>query len=520
MKTRLLSSVITVQLSIWGLIATVALSCTATPVDDFDPTAELESAVRSADYTIVSSYTGKAVEVYDWAKQDGARVAQWDITGGANQIWRVRSAGNNSYTLVSKNSGKCLDILGWNDADGAHVGQWECNGKDNQKWKIVSKAGAYQIESAWNRKCLDILEWNTSNGADVGIWTCKGAGNQRYKLVISGGVSGPGNGGGDTPTPDAGNDSNDTPPDGSPSGTPESPAKKVIQYLASISGSKTVAGQHNREPNAEPAKWTNAIHGTTGRYPGLWSGDFLFDQESIANRGAMIKEAQAQWKQGALVNIMYHACPPTQGESCGWDGGVLSHLSDAQWNELVTDGASLNRIWKSRLDRIAVHLQDLKTQGVAVLFRPLHEMNQGSFWWGGRKGENGTRKLYQITHDYLTKTKGLDNLVWIWDVQDLSWDFAEYNPGPNYFDVAALDVYGDGYTMDKYKAMLAVAGNKPIAIGECERLPSAAELASQPRWTFFMAWAELVYKNSTQAIKDVYAAPNVVTRDEMPGWQR
>ena len=41
---------------------------------------------------------------------------------------------------------------------------------------------------------------------------------------------------------------------------------KVLEYLKSISGKKTVAGQHNREPNADPDKWTNEIFLTTGKY--------------------------------------------------------------------------------------------------------------------------------------------------------------------------------------------------------------------------------------------------------------
>jgi hypothetical protein len=67
--------------------------------------------------------------------------------------------------------------------------------------------------------------------------------------------------------------------------------------------------------------------------------------------------------------------------------------------------------------------------------------------------------------------------------------------------------------------MLNAAGNKPIAIGECEVLPSSALLAAQPRWTFFMGWAELVFNsNSTANLQTLYAATNVITRDEMPSW--
>jgi mannan endo-1,4-beta-mannosidase len=301
---------------------------------------------------------------------------------------------------------------------------------------------------------------------------------------------------------------------------------KVLNYLYSISGSKTVAGQHNREPIFEPAKWTNAIHETTGKYPGLWSSDFLFEQDSINNRQTMIDEVKRQWNQGVIVNLMYHACPPTQSESCEWEGGVKSHLSDSQWNELITDGTELNNIWKSRLDRIAVFLNDLKNSGVEVLWRPFHEMNQGNFWWGGRPGSNGTRKLYQLTHDYLVNIKGLTNLIWVWDMQDfenLSQDLKKYNPGDSYWDVAALDIYGsDGqlFTEHKYRAMMDIAGGKPIAIGECDKLPTSDELAAQPFWTFFMAWAELVSeKNSEQEIHDLYNANNVLTCKELPGWE-
>jgi mannan endo-1,4-beta-mannosidase len=173
----------------------------------------------------------------------------------------------------------------------------------------------------------------------------------------------------------------------------QSAGGKALKFLRSISGKRTVAGQHNQEPNSEPAKWTNAIHDTTGKFPGLWSGDFLFEQDNIDNRSTMINEAKNQWKQGALINLMYHACPPDQGEPCSWEGGVKSHLSDDQWNQLITDGSDLNSKWKERLDVISAFLQDLKDNGVDVLWRPFHEMNQGVFWWGGRPGPQGTARL-------------------------------------------------------------------------------------------------------------------------------
>ncbi|WP_205942685.1 glycosyl hydrolase [Pedobacter psychroterrae] len=300
---------------------------------------------------------------------------------------------------------------------------------------------------------------------------------------------------------------------------------KSLNYLYSIQGKKVLAGIHNREPNATPARWTEEVKTVTGQYPALWSGDFLFQQDNINNRQKMVDEALKQWKQGAIVNIMWHACNPANSQPCAWDDGkgVMSGLSDTQWNELLTDGTAINTRWKQMMDEVSFYLQFLKDNGVEVLWRPLHEMNQGKFWWGGRPGANGTAKLWQLTYNYMRNTKGLTNLIWVWDMQDfssLTADLKNYNPGKEYWDIAALDVYeGNGFTVAKYQAMLAISGGKPIALGECSKLPTAQQLMEQPKWTFFMGWSELVFSSNTNdQIKNLHQANNVITLNEMPGW--
>jgi mannan endo-1,4-beta-mannosidase len=300
---------------------------------------------------------------------------------------------------------------------------------------------------------------------------------------------------------------------------------KTLKYLYSISGSKTIAGIHNREPNATPARWTNEVKSATGKFPGLWSGDFLFQQDNISNRQVMVNEALSQWRKGAIINIMWHACNPLIDEPCSWEGGVLSKLSDEQWKELTTDGTALNRKWKERVDEVSFYLQLLEDNGVEVLWRPMHEMNQGAFWWGGRPGPDGTLKLFRMLHDYMTKEKNLKNLIWIWDMQDfgtLAEDVKTYNPGDKYWEIAALDVYDDrsGYTQEKYNIMISVSNGKPIAIGECQKLPTSLQLLEQPKWTFFMGWSELEFKmNSIDQIKELHNSTNLITLDKMPGWE-
>lgn len=303
-------------------------------------------------------------------------------------------------------------------------------------------------------------------------------------------------------------------------------AFKSLNYLYSISGVKTAAGIHNREPNANPRLWTDSISVLSGKTPALWSGDFLFLTDDVKERWTMIYAAEKAWKKGSIINLMWHTCSPAHVEPCFWDeNGVLDKLSDAEWTSLITDGGTLNVVWKKRMDDIAIYLQYQEDREVEVLFRPFHEMNQPVFWWAGRKGSNGTARLYQITHDYLKNEKGLSNLIWVWNVQDfgtLTSDLADFNPGNEYWDILSLDMYSSdktGYTLDKYNACMASANGKPIAIGECQLLPTPEELSAQPKWTFFMSWAELTVKHNTlMQIKQLYGSTHVVTLEEMPGW--
>jgi mannan endo-1,4-beta-mannosidase len=297
---------------------------------------------------------------------------------------------------------------------------------------------------------------------------------------------------------------------------------KSLNYLYSISGTKTIGGIHNKEPLNTPTAYTDQLEFVTGKYAGLWGGDFLFN--SYADRWTMIYEAEKQWQKGAFVTLTWHACNPAQNVSpCTFGSGVMSTMSNADWADLVTDGTVLNTRWKSWLDELVPYFKYLKARGVEVAFRPFHEINQPAFWWGGRSGPTGSLKLYQLTHDYLKTTKGLDNILWVWNIQDfptLPTDVNNYSPGNSYFDVASLDFYnGDGLTTAKYNAMQAVAGTKPIAIGEIGAMPTAAQLAAQPKWTYFMGWSDLVFSQNTQAqLISLYSAANVLTLAQMPGW--
>ena len=305
-------------------------------------------------------------------------------------------------------------------------------------------------------------------------------------------------------------------------GAAESARQKVLGFLAGITGKQTAIGIEDKDStNPHADSDTMAKMANDGQNPSFWSADWGFGSGTVAARPTIVQEGIRQWGLGAIVQFIYHACPLTMDENCQWSDVDGSSLTDAQWTDLTTPGGTLNKAWLARLDAIAPFFQQLKAAGVAPLFRPLHEMNGSWAWWQGRPGPDGSLKLYQITHDYLVNTKGLDNLIWVWNVQDyttLADDVTKYNPGASYFDIAALDVYNTGYTDGNYAAMQQAAGGKIIGVAECQNLPSTAVLAAQPKWAYVAMWPDF-FSDNTSSIPALFGDSQVLTLEKMPGWK-
>ncbi|ANZ40297.1 glycosyl hydrolase [Lentzea guizhouensis] len=290
----------------------------------------------------------------------------------------------------------------------------------------------------------------------------------------------------------------------------------MVNHLGSITGRYVVSGQHNKEPASNPGQYTQQVKDITGQYPGLWGGDLMFRPEDVANRQRVVDQAKVEWANGSLVTLTWHVCTPTGGSTCQFDGGVKTQISQAQFTEVVTNGTALNNAWKRRLDEVVPYLQQLKAAGVPVLFRPLHEMNEAWNWWGNRPGPEGSAKLYRITRDHLT-AKGLDNLVWVWNVQDNpAGGWASYYPGAQYVDVVSLDVWYKGLpSSGDYQQIQDIAAGKPIALAETGKVPGNAMLTSQTRWSYFMVWSEHLRGNNTPAeVQAGYFHPRTLNQGE------
>ncbi|OJF10514.1 glycoside hydrolase family 26 protein [Couchioplanes caeruleus] len=298
---------------------------------------------------------------------------------------------------------------------------------------------------------------------------------------------------------------------------PATPRSAVTGYLRSITGASIVSGQHNKEPATSPRQYSQQAYDVTGQWPGLWGGDMMFRAEDIAHRQSVVDEARAQWSAGSLVALTWHACSPTVGATCEFEGGVKTQISPAQFQEIVTGGTYLNSVWRSRMAEVVPFLRQLRDAGVPVLWRPFHEMNESWNWWGARPGANGGAKIFQQMRDYFD-SQGLDNLIWVWNVQDNpAGGWASYYPGSGYVDVVSLDAwYKNHPSGSDYQQIQSIAAGKPIAIAEMGKVPDDALLAGQPRWAYFMVWSEQLRGNNSNAeIQAAYFHPRVLNRGEV-----
>jgi mannan endo-1,4-beta-mannosidase len=289
-----------------------------------------------------------------------------------------------------------------------------------------------------------------------------------------------------------------------------------------VSGKQLITGQHCA-PLAGSTR-LSVVHRTTKHYPALFGQDFGFDVpgywDGINYRQRIVDEAISRHRDGFIITLMWHAVPPTQDEPVSFRESIQGELTDQEWKDLITPGTKINERWKSQVDVIAWFLKQLRYADVPVLWRPYHEMNGDWFWWGKKKGDDGYKKLWRMMYDRLVNFHGLNNLIWVYNCNEVKTNVDSYDtyyPGDDVVDILATDVYSEGFNQLNYDQLLALAKTKHIALGEVGALPTLEKIKSQPRWTWFMAWGEIGgFGRDFKAVQDLYKSAEAVTHEELP----
>jgi mannan endo-1,4-beta-mannosidase len=250
-----------------------------------------------------------------------------------------------------------------------------------------------------------------------------------------------------------------------------SKTRAVLNYLAAlptratnriISGQALWGGSWAREPKA--------LYAATGQHVGFIEADYGPSGYSPP-RSASIEEANNlmidHWNKGGLVGACSHTFNPKTG------GNYRDlNFSDTDMVALITPGNAINARWIAELNRVAAMLQSLQAKGVVFIWRPLHEMNGGWFWWCAKEPEK-FKAVWRHMHNYFTNTKGLHNLLWAWAPvrqRGETSDYTRYYPGAQFVDVVGIDLYADDFTsandgmINGYNQLLGL--NKVFAITE------------------------------------------------------
>ncbi len=164
------------------LLVAVLLSGAATAVN---PAPSAAATVdTSAWYVLVNRNSGKALDVYGLATNDGARITQWTRNDGANQQWQFVDSGGGYYRLKARHSGKVLDVFDFSTADGAAIVQWADGNGTNQQFRLAdSDSGYVRLLNRNSGKAVEVQNASTSDGANIVQYADWGGANQQWQLV-------------------------------------------------------------------------------------------------------------------------------------------------------------------------------------------------------------------------------------------------------------------------------------------------------------------------------------------------
>ena len=305
---------------------------------------------------------------------------------------------------------------------------------------------------------------------------------------------------------------------------------EVWNYLRSVYGKQVITCQQMMGNECyEDLVFYNATNDLTA----MKGYDFIFCTGSY-HSDDMIDEA-IEWSKesGGLCAFTWHWNVPKDIDNP--EGGYAFYTSEiTNFNQVnaVTPGTKEYETVIHDIDLIATKIQRMESEGVTILFRPLHEASGAWFWWGLQGRDSATnevfQKLWYMIYDRLENYHKLTNIIWVWNGQ---------NPHtaihPNAFDIEGIDRYYDqedisaealstyyekcygelaGY--DKYCAELAgmESTGKMMALTECGYIPDPEGIkAANTMWLYYMVWnGDFIYETDAEgkAMVDLNGTPH------------
>lgn len=312
-------------------------------------------------------------------------------------------------------------------------------------------------------------------------------------------------------------------------------ARRLLAYFHSTYGKKVIYGQATNH-GLGIGDYPNAVadFNASGSYPAMVSLDLFgwnpphWGDNYRAVVKAYVNGARDWWQQRhGIVTMQYHWGNPLSPDGTPWVNRPKG-APHVDVGKTVTRGTVENKVAMDDLRQTADAMQELADDHVPILFRPLHEIDGGWFWWTDRDKPENTAALWRMIFDYMVHVRGFHNLIWVYSAGDQR-DPVEYRrrfyPGEHYVDIAGVNIYSDQVGQDYHKdayqnfydTIQAIAPGKMLALCECNAVPNPQIMQTKgPRWLYALPWFAPDKSNPVEWVNTVMNDPMMVTLGDLP----
>lgn len=321
-------------------------------------------------------------------------------------------------------------------------------------------------------------------------------------------------------------------------------AIKLYNFLVNNFGKKTISGVMTGNMDAYTIgdatqhEDVQAVFKAGGKYPALIGADLMNATGANKDEGwfqqyteKAIDIAKTTWKKGGIPAFTWHWRPGDEVEF--YVKGAHDTYTEFDFSEAFIKGSTTwdttSAAYKAivgDIDLVSQIFLNLQKEGVAAIFRPLHESGGNWFWWSINTGKQFIA-LYQLLYERMVFKNGVNNLIWDFNPQDaskLSW-----TPGETYYDVLSVDIYNKANDHQSNSAAFIDFANKGgtnkiIALSENGPIPDVDNMyAENAPWSWWMPWydswsAGYVSQTAASVWQKNLADERIITLDEMPGW--
>lgn len=321
-------------------------------------------------------------------------------------------------------------------------------------------------------------------------------------------------------------------------------AKKLYNFLVNNFGKKTISGVMTGNMDsytmgdATQHEDVQAVYKAGGKYPALIGADLMNATGANKDEGwfqqyteKAVDIAKTTWKKGGIPAFTWHWRPGDEVEF--YVKGAHETYTEFDFTEAFIKGTTtwdtLSAAYKALvgdIDRISEIFLGLQTEGVAAIFRPLHESGGNWFWWSTHTGKQFAA-LYQLLYERMVFKNGVNNLIWDFNPQDASK--ISWTPGETYYDVLSVDIYNKANDHQSNSAAFIDFANKGgtnklISLSENGPIPDVDKMYDEgAAWSWWMPWYEswgsaFVSQTAASVWQKNLADERIITLDEMPGW--